>query len=54
MTTRIYTYQAPARRERVSIFEKIDYMSEGKRAALLGLIMGVLLWIPVLLWVAMA
>ena len=53
MTRISYIYRAPAKRERTSIIEKIDYMSEGKRAIVIGIAMGRLLWIPVLLWVAM-
>lgn len=53
MTRISYTYRAPTYRERTSIFEKIDRMTEGKRAVVLGILMGILLWIPVLLWVAM-
>lgn len=53
MTRVSYVYRAPARRERTNLIEKIDRMSEGKRAVILGIAMGLLLWIPVLLWVAM-
>lgn len=54
MTRISYTYRAPAYRERTNLIEKIDRMSEGKRAVILGIAMGLLLWIPVLLWVATA
>ena len=54
MTRIVYTYRAPACRERTNLIERIDRMKEGTRAVVLGIAMGVLLWIPVLLWVAMA
>lgn len=54
MTRISYTYRALAYRERTNLIEKIDQMKEGTRAIILGAAMGILLWIPVLLWVAMA